>query len=172
MMYKKKTSRAVRRKFEDVSGLSITSLLDILTIMLVFLIKNVSVDAQRVTVPDNMIFPPTITNDELLDNGVTIVVKLYQDKILLGTDNLNAGSLEDLVANAAKREMIFEYMRDEAIHIINLDEDKTKFKPCLLIQADKDIPVQYVTELIKLSAGAYYENIYFSTLEEDWLKRE
>jgi len=172
MIKKKTTSRAVRRKFEDVGGLSITSLLDILTIMLVFLIKNVSVDAQRVTVPENMIFPPTITNDELLDNGVTIVVKMYQDRILLGTDNLYAGSLTDLVGNVAKRQMIFEYMKNEAVRIINLDEDKTKFKPCLLIQADKGIPVQYITELIKLSAGAFFENIYFSTLEEDWLKRQ
>ncbi|MBM4404484.1 MAG: biopolymer transporter ExbD [Candidatus Cloacimonetes bacterium] len=169
-MFKKKSSRAIRRKFPDVGGLSITSLLDILTIMLVFLIKNVSVDAQRVTVPENMIFPPTITNDELLDNGVTIVVKLYQDRILLGNSNLNAGTLADLVGNKTKREMIFKYMKDEAVRIINLDKDKTKFKPCLLIQADKEIPVQYVTELIKLSAGAYFENIYFSTLEEDWLK--
>ena len=171
-MHKKKTSRAVRRKFEDIGGLSITSLLVILTIMLVFLIKNVSVDAQRVTVPENMVFPPTITNDELLDNGVTIVVKMYQDRILLGANNLNAGSLTDLVNNVPKRQMIFNYMKEEAIRIIDLDKDKTKFKPCLLIQADKEIPVQYVTELIKLSAGAYYENIYFSTLEEDWLKRQ
>jgi biopolymer transport protein ExbD len=57
--------RKVRRKFTDAAFLSITSLLDILTIILVFLVKNVSMEAQRMTVPENMSLPTTITNQDV-----------------------------------------------------------------------------------------------------------
>lgn len=39
-----KSERRVRKKFEEAKGLSITSLMDVLTIILVFLVKNISTD--------------------------------------------------------------------------------------------------------------------------------
>ena len=50
--------RKVRRKFPEFTTISIISLVDILTILLVFLIKNVSTEAQRLTVPENMLCLP------------------------------------------------------------------------------------------------------------------
>ncbi len=44
-----KSERKVRRKFGEAKGLSITSLLDELTIILVFLVKNVSTEAVKIS---------------------------------------------------------------------------------------------------------------------------
>jgi biopolymer transport protein ExbD len=164
--------RKVRRKFTDAAFLSITSLLDILTIILVFLVKNVSMEAQRMTVPENMSLPTTITNQELIDNGLTVIVKMYPDKILIGTDNILAGNLQQLAEDVETREVIYNYMKHEAgqIKILN-DKRGTRYEPCLLIQADKQIPCQYITQLVKIGAGASFANIYFSTLQdENWLQ--
>ncbi len=166
------SKRKVRRKFETHVGLSITSLLDILTILLVFLIKNVSIEAQKVTSPDNMRLPTTITNQELLQSGLTVVVKMYPDRILVGIDNLPVGSLRQLVEDKNTRETIYNYLKHEASQIETRNKkDKTDFQPCLLIQADKQIVCQYITQMVKIGAGAAFANIYFSTLQnENWLK--
>lgn len=164
--------RKVRRKFFETANLSVTSLLDILTIILVFLIKNVSMEAQKMTVPENMSLPTTITNQELIDNGLTVLVKIYPDRILIGTDNLKAGTLQQLVEDAETREVIYNYMQHEASQIAKLNTRKgTNYQPCLLIQADKQIPCQYITQLVKIGAGASFANIYFSTLQDqNWLQ--
>jgi len=165
--------RKVRRHFEDSAALSITSLLDVLTIILVFLIKNVSMEAQRLTVPENMLLPTTITNQELMSNGLTVLVKLYPDRVLIGTESLPAGTLKQLVEDKKTREIIYNYMQNEADQIKAMNEkSKTDNQPCLLIQADKQILCQYITQIVKIGAGASFANIYFSTLEDqNWLQK-
>lgn len=158
-----KQTRRVRRKFDDVAGLSITSLLDVLTIILVFLIKNVSMEAQKVTIPDNMRFPTTITNEKLIAQAGTYVVKMYPDQILLGTDGVPFGSLKDILENETKRQQIFDYLKYEADLIWKQDKNN---EPCLLIQADEQIPCQYVSEMVRIGTQASYQYIYFSTLED------
>ncbi len=164
--------RRVRRKFADAAALSITSLLDILTILLVFLIKNVSIESQKMTVPANMTLPTTITNQELLDNGLTVLVKLYPEQIYIGTDNIPAGSLRQLVEDAKTRAALLNFMQNEAAQIQELNNRRgTDYKPCLLIQADKQITCQYITELIKIGAGASFADIYFSSIQDqNWLQ--
>jgi biopolymer transport protein ExbD len=62
MSFNSKTNkgrRQVRRKVQDSKQLSITSLLDVLTIILVFLIKNVSMEAVKISELADMIYPTT-----------------------------------------------------------------------------------------------------------------
>jgi biopolymer transport protein ExbD len=153
--------------------MSIVSLLDILTILLCFLLRSVSTDAQRMTVPANMSLPTTITNQELIENGLTVVIRVYPDRVLVGTDNLPAGKPEQLVDESNTREIIFNYMKHEAAQINRMNtKSKTSYQPCLLIQADKQIPCLYITQLIKIAAGASFANIYFSTLQDqNWLQK-
>ena len=166
---KNKSSRRVRRKYDDVTGLSITSLLDILTIILVFLIKNVSMEAQKVIVPDNMRFPTTITNEKLIDEGGTFVVKMYPQEILLGVESLSFGSLKEIVEDETKRQQIYDFLKYQADQIWAREMNN---EPCLLIQADEVIPCQYVSELVRIGTQASFQYVYFSTLEDkEWFSR-
>ncbi|MDP2173608.1 MAG: biopolymer transporter ExbD [Candidatus Cloacimonadaceae bacterium] len=165
-----KETRRVRQKFEEVKGLSITSLLDVLTIILVFLIKNVSMEAQKIAVPDNMQFPTTMQTDVLTEQQSTTIVKMYPDRVLIGTENTYFGTLQDLVEDQGKRSKILEYLQLLAQQIM---EHPDKNEPCLLVQADASIPVQYVTTMVQLGTSSYYKYIYFSTLKDtDWLKKQ
>ena len=164
--------RRVRKKFDETVGLSITSLLDVLTILLVFMIKNVSMESERLTAPESMRLPTTITNQELLDNGLTVIVKMYPTQVLIGSDNLHVGTLKQLVEDEKTREVIFAFMQNEAAKITEINKKRgTDYKPCLLIQADKEIICQYITQMVKIGAGASFADIYFTTLkDENWLQ--
>lgn len=154
--------RKVRRKVQGSKRLNITSLTDVLTILLVFLIKNVSMEVQKVTVPQNMTLPTTITNNELAKRATTVTLKVFPDKILLGTDNINVGKLEDLVANEKTRKDLLEFLKDQSDRIRQADPQA---EPCLLIQADRTILCQYITEIVSVGATSSFSNIYFSTIQ-------
>jgi len=162
-----KQHRRVRRKHEEVKGLSITSLLDVLTIILVFLIKNVSMEAVKVSELPDMKYPTTITVEKLVEKAEVTPVKMYLDRILIGNENLYFATPQELKADEAKRSNIQQYLKMEYNAIIT---DKTK-EPCLIVQADANLPCDYITEIVRLGTAIGYTNIYFATLEApDWLK--
>ena len=162
-----KEVRRTTRKADEVASLSITSLLDVLTILLVFLIKNVSMEAQRVTVPENMTFPSTMTVDELEDYMGTTIVKVYPDIIYVGLDNIVFGKPEALLSDPKKREELYTFLSYQSDQILKVDDQS---EACLMIQANDNIPTQVITEIVAVGTGAKFKHIYFSTLlDTQWL---
>jgi len=165
-----KKARVTRRISDEVQALSITSLLDILTIVLVFLIKNISLDAQKLTVPKNMTFPTTMTVESLEQNMGTTVIKVYPDQILVGVDNIYFGKPEDLLMEPKKRADLHEFLSRLSLEI---EEDENRGEPCLLVQADEAITAQVITAIVEIGTGSYYKYVYFSTLKDsNWLENE
>ncbi|MCB5270378.1 MAG: biopolymer transporter ExbD [Candidatus Cloacimonetes bacterium] len=164
---RKKGRRVVRKKDEEQKGLSITSLLDVLTIILVFLMKNVSMEAVKINELPDMRYPTTMTKDALMENPMVTPVKLYTDRVLLGVDNLYLGSPQDLIENVNKRQMMQEFFRNEWSGIPESKWDDA----CLIVQADGNLPCGFITEIVRVGTNTGYQNIYFATIEDaDWLK--
>ncbi|MDY0152695.1 MAG: biopolymer transporter ExbD [Candidatus Cloacimonas sp.] len=162
-----KPARRVRRKYEEGKSLSITSLLDVLTIILVFLIKNVSTESARISAEAGLNYPSSITNDKLLEKSGATPVKIFPDKVLVGVDGLNFGNPKDLLENAQKRIDISKYLQLEANDIFKTEGHEA----CLVVQADSAIPCGYVTEIVRIGTDAGFTYIYFATLADpDWLK--
>ncbi|MCB5224979.1 MAG: biopolymer transporter ExbD [Candidatus Cloacimonadaceae bacterium] len=174
LMKSKTLNRKVRRKFPESSGLSIISLVDILTILLVFLMKNVSMEVQKHTMPNNMTFPVTMEKRDLLENKGTTLVQIYPDRILLGEQGIYFGTLQEFASDQNKREAIFNYLQNTALEILadKDDDGNPKTPTALLIQADKSIPCWYITEFVSLGTSSFHDYIYFATLlETDWLEK-
>lgn len=170
----KNLNRKVRRKFAEGNKMSIISLVDILTILLVFLIKNVSLDVQKYSMPNNMTYPVTMQKRDLLENKGTTVIQIYPDQIFLGEQGIRFGSLDEFSSDPTKRNEILTYLQATALETMkDVDEEgKPKTPTALLIQADKSIPCWYITEFVSLGTSSYYEYIYFATLlETDWLEK-
>lgn len=164
---RQKGQRVIRKKDEDIKGLSITSLLDVLTILLVFLMKNVSMEAVKINELPDMQYPTTMTKDDLMENPLVTPVKLYTDRVLLGIDDLFLGEPKDLIENVSKRTIMQDFFRNEWSSI---PEEKWE-DACLIVQADKNLPCGYITEIVRVGTNTGYQNIYFATLEEaDWLQ--
>ena len=151
-----------RKRGNKTGDLNITSLIDILTILLVFMIKNISMDASQKNAPEGMLLPTTITKNELIESGKAVFVKIYTDKILYGAENIPVGSLQDFISSQDTRQSLLWLLKMEAKSIMAKHS-----QPCLLIQADKDLPCRYITEFIKFSAQASFANIYFSTIHSE-----
>jgi len=145
-----------------IKDLNITSLIDILTILLVFMLKNISMDAVEKNAPEGMLLPTTITKDKLIKTGLTVNVKIYPDKILYGTDNIKIGTLDEFMTKNEVRSSLLKLLRLEAKRIT--DDGNI---PSLLIQGDRDLDCRYITEFINFSASASFANIYFSTIHTD-----
>ncbi len=161
-----KSRRKVRRKYDEIKGLSITSLLDVLTIILVFLMKNVNMESTKLSAVQGIQYPSTITNDALLAKTGTTPIKVFTDKVLVGIESLSFGSPADLLQNAQKRSDISKYLELEAADIVKAGQET-----CLVVQADRYIPCDYITEIVRIATASGYTYIYFATLEDaDWLK--
>lgn len=142
--------------------LNITSLIDILTILLVFMIKNVSMDAQKLIVPEAMQLPQTVTKEQVIAKGNVVLVKLYPNQILVGTDSQFAGTPQELTTNDKTRETLLSLLKAEAAVIKAKDAEAI---PCLMVQADTGVECGYLTQLILASAKASFSNIYLSSTE-------
>lgn len=165
-----KKARVTRKVSDDIKPLSITSLLDVLTIVLVFLIKNVSMEAQKLTVPDKMTFPTTMTVENLEENMGTTVIKIYPDRILVGVENAYFGTPLELLQDPQKRSDLNDYL-SRLSDVIEKDENKGE--ACLLVQADEAITAQVITAIVEIGTGSYYKYVYFSTLKDsNWLNNE
>lgn len=159
-------TRIVRKKDDEVKGLSITSLLDVLTIILVFLIKNVSMEAVKISELPDMTYPTTITTEELMESAAVTPIKIYPDRVLLGNDNQILGSPADLTSNQQIRSDMVSYLQFE----FSVIPEDNKDDACLIVQSDANIPCGYITEIVGAAVGTGFANIYFATLEEeDWL---
>lgn len=145
-----------------VKYLNITSLIDILTILLIFMLKNISLDATQKQMPEGMLLPTAVSKNKLIEDGYAVTVKIYPDKILYGNDNIEVGSVEEFMTNSETRSVLLQNLKEEADLI-----KKTGKQPCLLIQADKNLDCLYITEFMKFSGQGQFANIYFSTINTD-----
>ena len=152
----------VRKKSEKIKQLDITSLVDILTILLVFLIKNVSVEAQRVTVPEQMMLPTTVTVEELSEQDHSIVMRVFPDNIYIS--DIPVGSPEDFMEKQEVRKNLANYMQQQSEIIKSMNPD---LQPTVLLQADKSIKCRYITELVSLVASSHFTGVYFSSIRGD-----
>lgn len=162
-----------RTKGSKTKDLNITSLIDILTILLVFMIKNVSMDSSQKDAPEGMLLPTTMNKSELVESGQAVLVKLFPErmgengevissKILFGKENIYVGTLDDFTSDAKIRQTLLGFLQIEAKSITNSGSI-----PCLLIQADKELKCSNITEMIKFSANASFANIYFSSIHTE-----
>ncbi len=159
---KKRIERSKKRRRETIAVLSITSLCDILTVLLLFFVKNISMEGQQFTQPSGMTFPMTISTEELIKDGHTVIIKVFPDKIYLGSENVLVGTTSNLLESSKTRETLYAYMKDLSKKIV---DNKSDAIPCLLIQADENVDCQYITEIVYLSASSAFANIYFSTIK-------
>lgn len=171
--YSRDLKHLVPQRHKDEWSLSIISLVDILTILLVFLLANVSVEGQKFTQPNRMAFPVSMKKRDLLEKKGTTVVQIYPDRILIGDRGIYFGTLNEFANDPVKRTEILKYLQTTALQILE-DKDESgnpRTPPTLLIQADRAIPCWYITEFVSLGTSAYYEYIYFATLlDANWFQ--
>lgn len=85
--FKAELRKAKRRNFKEteIDFLNITAMLDLMTIILVFLLKSMGASAAAVAQSDDLSLPKSVLTSEPSDEGVVITISKSQ--ILVGDDN-------------------------------------------------------------------------------------
>lgn len=148
-----------KREPMGAKKIEMTSLVDILTILLVFLIKNVSVEAQKVTIPENISLPTTISFDETKDNEGIVVMRVSQQEILIG--DVRAGTPVGLLTDRNVANDLLTFARRER----DITARGGNVEPVLVLQADRNVRCQIISQIILAVADAEFSGIYFSTVK-------
>jgi len=153
-----------RRQGLDDGGLNITSMMDMMTIILVFLLKSYSVDDVQVTPSDDLRLP-TSSSQQLPEVSVNLV--LSQTKLTVnGVDVLefSEGVIPDEHKQAQRIVDLFETLNklsEEAIDLHSRGLASEEFDGKILFQCDRNIPFSTVREVIYTAGQAKFAKFKF-----------
>ncbi len=159
-MFKRK-----RRKRDAVFTLRLTSMIDMFTILLVFLLKNFSAESQM-PVMTNDLRLPTSTAQKIPETAS--VIGLTREWVLL--DGKKMARVSDVINS---RTLLIKnlYMELKAKRLIaerlsTLDE-KLKFRGEITIQGDKDLPFQLLKKVMYTCGQVGYNNMQLAVNQEE-----
>lgn len=125
-----------RRRSSVTAPLRLTSMMDILTVLLLFLLKSFVAEGEVITPAPGVTLPES-TSETGPESSV--VVAILDDRILLdGRQVAQVGAGEDLLIPALAEQLDLSRRQGEAIAARR--GDTGAYQPKLAIQGDRDIP--------------------------------
>ena len=170
-----------RKIFDDAAGaqeLNLVAMMDMFTILLVFLLKSYSVSAMSIPVGENRLSVPmsshTINPIEAvkliitrMDNGEGVIAVDANEVI-----TLDDATLSTLKTNASNR----KYLIDDLKVALQAEADKIKklsllnpeitFDHKIMVISDKDVPYWLMTSVLFTSADAGFDQYNLVALRE------
>ncbi len=148
-----------------IPSLNLTALMDIFTIILLFLLKSYSVESE-VLVPNPAIKLPVSTSIEA--PTMRLVLQVSKDAIVVD------GEYVTTVADALKGEdllikPLFDALNNntEKIEFIAKNNPSIKFTGEVMIQGDKDIPFVLLERAMFTCGQAGYDNISLAVISRE-----
>jgi biopolymer transport protein ExbD len=147
-----------KRKFhlagDEVNGLNLTAMMDMMTILLVFLLKSYASEPDKFQVNDKL-RPPTSTIEEHMDPAIMMVVT--SEDILV--DDLRVMSVKDVNTSATGQQLaitpVFEALSKRVDHLKKLESlGGTPFDGKLLIVAHQGTPYALISAVLYTAGQA------------------
>ncbi len=141
---------------EEVAGLNLTAMMDVLTILLVYLIKAYAESPESITLNDNL-RPPESTAPDAIQPAVTVLISnsainVDNKKVLTIEDN-NVKSDDPKNAYAPLAEALNK--RRETIEAIAI-QGGPKFDGKVMVVAHEDTPYSVVSNVLNIAGRANY----------------
>lgn len=163
--------RTKPKGLEDPGGLTVTSLMDILTIILVFLLKSYSANPVNITQSDVLKLPVSSAH---LTPEEAVPVAITQRNILV-SDKPVAEVTDGKVDPSVKRGGANGYFINPLFDALNNEADKQKriakhnsaqqFKGLALIIADKKTPYRLLNEVLYTAGQAQFGQFKFAVVQ-------
>ena len=169
-MAAKKKLRQLRRQIpegEEISHLNITPMMDMMTILLIFFLKNFSVSAENVTLGEDLMLPRSTTQAE---PKRAVQVTITRKAILV-----EAGEGQEPVAAVKKGEVdssvkpdgqsgylinpLLTILQKHAVRLRRLEKltrGKQRFEGEILVVADQTTPYRLVSEILYTAGQAEF----------------
>jgi len=153
-----------RRKGNTFS-LRLTSMLDMFTILLVFLLSNYSSEGQIITTPKDLQLPESTAQKAPKAAPVIMITRdviMLDDKILQSLAEIENSS-ELMIAPLYQA---LQQNRSVAEKIGQLDA-KLGFRGNVTIQADRDLPFLLMKKVMYTCGQVGYNDMYFAVIREN-----
>ncbi len=147
-----------KRKFhlpgDDVTGLNLTAMMDMMTILLVFLLKSYATEPDKFQVNDKL-RPPTSTIEERMDPAIMMVVTsediLVDDQRVMGVRDVNTTGTGQQLAITP----VFEALSKRVDHLKKLESlGGAPFDGKLLIVAHEGTPYALISAVLYTAGQA------------------
>lgn len=139
---------------DDVNGLNLTAMMDMMTILLVFLLKSYATEPDKFQVNDKL-RPPTSTVEERMDPAIQVVVT--SDDILV--DDERVVSVKDVNTTGTGQQLaitpVFEALSKRVDHLKKLESlGGTPFDGKLLVVAHEGTPYALISAVLYTAGQA------------------
>ena len=152
------------RKRSLTFTLRLTSMIDVFTILLIFLLKNFSAEGQIFTTPKDVTLPVSSSTDAPITTSVLMVTA---DWILVDGKPLESVQ-KNLRDNSLLLKNLYEDLKAKRIlaeSAANLD-DRMAFKGEITVQGDEDIPFEILKRVMYTCGQVGYNNLLLAVTTE------
>jgi len=154
-------SKIKKHKSEMEVSLNLTSMMDMFTIILVFLIKNYSTEGQLIT-PSDYLHLPFSQIQKAPEKGLDVVVS----KQVLMVNNEAVAPMAEVVTNnpAIVEQGVIKPLREKLLYYSSQSKKMEvdygiKFSGKVTIQGDKDLPYSELVKVIRTCGLSDYPNL-------------
>ena len=167
----KKAKRAA-----EGEGLSITSMMDMMTIILVFLLKSYSTEDISVAASDDLILPVSTTSAKpglavnlVVTQSMVVVDGVEVLRLTESSDEENPGEMWIVVPEDEKKGQLITRLYDrllekaeDAKQLADMTgSDEHEFKGRILLQCDKTLPFAVIREVMYTAGQAQFSEFRF-----------
>lgn len=174
----------VRRKRNNAFGLQLTSMMDVLVIIVIFLLKSYGLSIMQVPQQDKLELPKSKATD-VFGEGITL--QIAQDKIMIDNETILqfAGDFKEKKFELPEGSMdaqnaghgifaIFDVLKKKKEDFDTLasrapdpKEAAKKWTGDLLVQADKDVPYELIRNVMYTAGMAGYKQFRLTVQKQD-----
>jgi len=150
------------RSFGGVENVSLTSMMDVMTIMLVFLIKQVDTEGQLITAAENLVLPNSTSTKVPKEVSLGLIVdhthvlvdgqKIVETSVVSGQDSLLVGALDAVLKE--KREV------EKAALIAKGESDEGGGN--IIVQLDKNTEYDIMYKVMATCGFSGFTNVAFA----------
>lgn len=163
-------ARKARRGGDEQAGVTITSLMDAMFIILVFLLMNYSIDPLRVDGSEDLKLPPSTTDiNPAPSAALTVSAKgiVFNDKLIVP---IKDGQIDKQYKageeNALQIQPLFDELHAEAQRQKNVSQlTGGKFDGVLTVIAHQETPYRLITEVLYTAGQAEFQKFKFATVK-------
>lgn len=168
--------KKAKRRGEEDGGLTITSLMDMMTIILVFLLKSYSTEDISVAASDDLILPvsssavkPQLAVNLMVTRSLVVVDGVEVLRLTEVADKANPGTMVIAVPEDEKKgqlvSRLYDRLLEKAEDAKQLAEmtgsDDHEFKGRILLQCDKGLPFSVIREVMYTAGQAQFSEFRF-----------
>jgi biopolymer transport protein ExbD len=158
------------KKKKDSGTLNITSMMDMFTIILVFLLKSFSAEGSLLTNADNLVLPNSASKKK--PSEVSLQLAVTQDMILLDNQavvptedarNISPEEPDPIITKLEEKLKVCLAQEEEMVRMGALNAVQGK----IIVQVDKNIDFDVLFKIMNTCGKTGYNNMNFAVMERD-----